>query len=164
MQRGDATLRQVVDHLLDLPDFFAGYVVVVDARADAHGAAQGLGHVFGHALGESVFLVARQARQMALDLYLPMRRRGQSHSADMGCAAAAKHLQVAPLAKNAQMYAQAALLSGESHGCSCALAAGCVLCRCIFYGSDCEPGEISSLPVTVGKPAHEHGGIVVVYI
>ncbi|SBW12051.1 hypothetical protein KM92DES2_20302 [uncultured Desulfovibrio sp.] len=26
------------------------------------------------------------------------------------------------------------------------------------------PGEISSLPVAVGKSAYEHGGIVVVYI
>ncbi|MDD3683892.1 hypothetical protein [Desulfovibrio desulfuricans] len=26
------------------------------------------------------------------------------------------------------------------------------------------PDEISSLPVAVGKSAHEHGGIVVVYI
>ena len=72
MQRGDATFRQVVNHLLDLPDFFAGDVVVVDARVDAHGAAQGMGHAFGHAQGEGVFLVAGQARQMALGLYLTM--------------------------------------------------------------------------------------------
>ena len=134
MQRGDATFRQVVDHLLDLPDFFAGDVVVVDARADAHGAVQGMSHALGHALGEGVFLVAGQARQMALGLYLAMRRRGQSHSADMGRAAAAEHLQVASLAINAQMYAQAAPLGGESHGCSCALAAGRVPRRCGPYG------------------------------
>ncbi len=138
MQRGDATLRQVVNHLLDLADFFAGDVVVVDARADAHGAVQGMGHALRHVQGEGVFLVAGQARQMALGLYLTMRGRGQSHSADMGCAAAAEHLQVAPLAKNAQMYAQAALLGGESHGCSCALAGrGAALLRALWLFAMC---------------------------
>ena len=164
MQRGDATFRQVVDHLLDLPDFFAGDVVVVDARVDAHGTVQGMGHALRHVQGEGVFLVAGQAHQMALGLYLTMRGRGQSHSADMGCAAAAEHLQVAPLAENAQMYAQAALLGGESHGCSCALAAAECRAAAGFMAVCHAPGEISSLPVTVGKPAHEHGGIVVVYI
>ena len=92
MQRGDATLRQVMNHLLDLPDFFAGDVVVVDASADAYGTVQLMGQALGHALGEGGFLVAGQARQMALGLNLTMRRRGQSHCANMGCTAAAEHL------------------------------------------------------------------------
>jgi len=100
--------------LFDLRDFFTGDVVVMNARADAYGAVERLGHALGHVLRQVGLLVAGQTQKLNLNLRIVLRlplhwgvishRRGKGYRADMGCSAPAEHLQVAPLAKYAQMY------------------------------------------------------------
>ena len=114
----------------------------MDACADAHCTVQRFGHALGHAQGKSIFPVPGQGQQAGFDLpwligltsltcqrgsfsvlRMPIVGRGKGYSSYMAGPAAAKHLQVAPLAKYPQVEVEAALAGGKLHAGFCCVAA-----------------------------------------
>ena len=85
-------------------------------------------------------------------LRLPIVGRGKGNSSYMAGPAAAKHLQVAPLAKYPQVEVQAALAGGKLHAGSCCVAAR----RCFSVVQNFLPALCG------GQTAHKQGGTVVI--